>query len=156
MDLIELRRRGDRLCGFMKENPNAGREEIRSAISRHFSAPADFEVAINDLMGQVSDIRDLIDDKLDQLQELCGCAENDVEGAALAIYALNVTHSNHEDDDYQEEANLRMGEHCSLLRVHLDCPDFPVELEFRVEEMLDMIFDGAERMEAECPAFKVA
>jgi len=140
MDLTELRRRCDQLCEFMEANPHAEPEEIRNARSRHFPLKADFEAALNDLT--------------DQLQELCGCADNDIEGAALAICALNVTHPDHDDNEYQEEANHKMAEHCSLLRLYFDpAADFPDELEIRVEEMLNMIFDGAERMEGEFQTF---
>jgi len=77
---------------------------------------------------------------------------NDVEGAALEVAALDLTFSDPDDALYYTAANRIMSEHCPLLRLYFDEPDFPDQLEFKVEEMIGIVFDGAERIGAGIPS----
>jgi hypothetical protein len=78
---------------------------------------------------------------------------NDVEGAALEIAALDSTFPDWEahDDVYLEATARIMDERCPLLRLYHDEPGFPEWLEFNAEEMMTVIFDGAERIGAAVP-----
>jgi hypothetical protein len=139
----------DDLHRFMEANPDCSREEYRKHVncvrSRFSLSRNDFDTLRADHLIRLKDERSLL---ADELMECYGCAENDVEGAAIGILALNLTHPDHDDDEYAEEANRIMDEHCPLLK--LSC-DLPHELQLRADEMMDMIYDAAERMRAEFP-----
>jgi len=82
-------------------------------------------------------------------------SENDIEGAAIGIAAVNLAYPDHDADDYFEARHRVLANRCPFLKVYLDADcDFGRALELQVEKMLDMIEDGAERLEAEFPAFK--
>ena len=135
----------DDLLSFMEANPNYSQEELKKQIScvrsRFSMSSDDFRTALNDEINQVEN----------EIIDLYGCAENDVEGAALAVLALDLTHPDPEDDEYIEEAIRIMDEHCPLLKLSNE-PDFPDWLQLRADEMMEMIYDGAERMRAEFPS----
>jgi hypothetical protein len=77
---------------------------------------------------------------------------NDIEGAITGVAALYRTYPNHESDEYFEVERRVLTQTCLLQRLHCEFySDFPRELEFKVEEMMDIIFDGAERIEAGFP-----
>lgn len=71
-----------------------------------------------------------------------GCAQNDVEGAALAVAALRATHPS------RTQENRIMREYCALLGIVDEYPDCD-ELQQRGDELLAIIDDGAERLLAQ-------
>jgi hypothetical protein len=77
---------------------------------------------------------------------------NDVEGAAIEIAALNLAYPDHDADEYFEARSVVLKQRCLLWKLYSE-PDFPSEseLEFKVEEMLDIIGDGEERIAAGFP-----
>jgi hypothetical protein len=81
-------------------------------------------------------------------EEVCSSG-NDVEGAAIAIAALMLTHPGQDSNEYLEAESRALNQTCLLLRLQGES-DFPSEsdLEFKVEEMLNIIHDGAERLAA--------
>jgi len=92
-----------------------------------------------------------IDEYLSAEDELLS---GDVESAALEVAALELTLSMQRDGDvYHENVAATMSEHCPLLRLYHESPsDFPFCLELKVAEMMNVIFDGAERIGAAIPA----
>jgi hypothetical protein len=77
---------------------------------------------------------------------------NDLEGAAIGIAALDCTYPDHESDEYNEAVEHVLTQTCLLQRLQSEFySDFPRELELKVDEMLDIINDGAERLEAGFP-----
>jgi septal ring factor EnvC (AmiA/AmiB activator) len=141
------------VCDFVKANPNSTQEEIRNQIasirSQHSISEKDFsKAAIQDLIKSLKNEINSLENELEEgYEELYGCAENDVEGAALAIWALNLSHSNHGDDEYIEERVRIEDEYCPLLQLSGE-EELPDRLQRRVDEMLDMICDAVERLEA--------
>jgi len=74
--------------------------------------------------------------------------QNDVQGAALAILALNLTHPE-VDDEYGELAGQALEEHCPLLGA--DWEDLTPEQVVMANAMMDEVLEMADRMEAEFP-----
>jgi len=74
---------------------------------------------------------------------------NDIERAAIEIAAVNRSHPDHDADEYFEARVGVYDQRCLLWRLYWGL-DFPSEseLEFKVEEMLDIIEDGVERIAA--------
>jgi hypothetical protein len=79
-------------------------------------------------------------------------SENDIEGAAIGVAAVNLAYPDHDTDDYFETKHRVLANRCPLLKVYFDAEyDFAPALEFQVVKMLDMIEDGAERLAAGLP-----
>jgi hypothetical protein len=79
---------------------------------------------------------------------------NDIEGAAIGIAAVfHAYPDDHESDEYSEAVNRVLDQTCLLMRLQSE-PNFPGmtgELQSKVDEMMDIIFDGAERIAAGYP-----
>jgi hypothetical protein len=73
--------------------------------------------------------------------------ENDVEGAAIGIAAINLTYPDHDADEYFEACNRILDKFCPLLRLQFE-DGFPPQFESRASEMREIIFDAAERIAA--------
>ena len=73
---------------------------------------------------------------------------DDVEGAARGIVALDLAVPDQESDEYLEATQRILSEHCPVLRWWYDDDDVPEELEEKAEEMMNIIYDGVERMKA--------
>jgi len=104
-------------------------ERIHRVLDRHSMSADELTTAIDDVF-----------------------SENDIEGAAIGIAAVNLAYPDHDADEYFEARYRVLANRCPFLRVYLDgdC-DFAPALQFQVEQMLDMIDDGAERLAAGFP-----
>jgi hypothetical protein len=72
---------------------------------------------------------------------------NDVEGAAIGIGALKLTYPDQDADEYLEACDRILDQCCPLMRLQGE-PEFPDELEYEVDELIDLIIDGADRIAA--------
>jgi hypothetical protein len=138
------------VCDFMEANPNCTQKEIRRQMARirskHAISREDFSNALKDR------INSLKAEQESYYEEIYGCTENDieesdVEGAAIAIWALNLAHPDHDDNEYLDERSRILDQYCPLLKLS-DDEDFPHKWQLKLDEMLNMIFDAAERLEA--------
>jgi hypothetical protein len=77
-------------------------------------------------------------------------SENDVEGAVIGIAAVDLAYPDHDADEYFEARSRVLNKCCPLLRLQREV-NFPSELEHRAEEMMEIVFDGAERLQAGFP-----
>jgi hypothetical protein len=77
-------------------------------------------------------------------------SENDIEGASIGIAAVSLTYPDHDSDEYLDLTSRILNSRCPLLRLQSE-PNFPPELERRAEEMVEIVFDAAERLAAGFP-----
>ena len=73
--------------------------------------------------------------------------ENDVEGAAIGIAAVDLTYPEHGTEEHEQARSRVLDCCCPLLRLQKET-EFSEALEERAEELMDVIFDAAERIAA--------
>jgi hypothetical protein len=79
-------------------------------------------------------------------------SDNDIEGAAIGVAAIGLTYPDHDSDEYLDASVRVMNLRCPLLRLESEFI-LPAAWQARAEEMMDMIHDGAERIQ---PGFALA
>jgi hypothetical protein len=103
---------------------------------------------------RVADVLDRYSMTLEELEAATDevlVSGNDIEGAAIGIAAVNLAYPDHDSSEYFKARVRILNQTCLLWRLQ-DEPEFPVELEHKMVEMLDIIDDGAERIAgAGCP-----
>ncbi len=122
------------LFGFMRANPSYSREELENYLDRMMARNG---LSMDDLQAAIAERG----------------AENDVEGAALAIVAVNLTHpeqDDEQDDEYHATVSQILNDYCPLLKLanDHDCPD---DLRLIADELEEIVLDGADRMMREFP-----
>jgi hypothetical protein len=73
-------------------------------------------------------------------------SDNDVEGAAIGVAAVGLTYPDHDSDEYLDACVRVMDLRCPLLR--FDSLSLPLAWLLEQDEMIGMIHDGAERLQA--------
>jgi hypothetical protein len=107
--------------------PGGMRERVEEAIARHSMTAEQLGTACEEV--------------------LLALGENDVEGAAIGVAALNLTYPDHDADEYLEARSRIMNLRCPLLRMESQFR-LPDAWQLQAEEMIDIIHDGAERIQA--------
>ena|SRR5215469_1981891 len=125
-----------------KEFNRALNQKMRRAQARLAKCEAEMAKAVAECEAERAALVDEIDQLVDKMIEEEGCAENDVEGAALAVAALRATHPS------RTRENRIMRECCPLLGMVDAYPDLD-ELQQRGDELLAIIDDGAKRLLAQ-------
>jgi hypothetical protein len=109
----------------------------------------DSDRGLRETVAEVLDRFSMTPEELVAAEEEVLHSGNDIEGAITGIAALYRTYPDRESE--YTEAEIRVQDQtCLLLRLQSE-PDFPVELECKMLEMLDVIYDGAERLAAGFP-----
>jgi len=76
-------------------------------------------------------------------------SDNDVEGAAIGIAAIGLTYPDHDSDEYFDACIRIMNLRCPLLRLETESgSSLAGGWQAMAEEMMGMIYDGAERIAA--------
>ena len=74
-------------------------------------------------------------------------SDNDIEGAAIGVAAVGLAYPNHDSDEYFAACDRVMNLRCPLLKLDIEFI-LPSDWQAEVEEMINMIHDGAERIQA--------
>jgi len=74
-------------------------------------------------------------------------SNNDIEGAAIGVAAMGLTYSDHDAEEYFDASVRVMRLRCPLLKLESEFI-LPSGWQTDAEEMMDMIYDGAERIQA--------
>jgi hypothetical protein len=114
-------------------------EHLDDVLARnysHMTTLEDYNLAGQDLLAAVDEVlRD----------------GNDIEGAAIGIAAVDQTYPDSDADEYFEARDRVLSQRCLLWRLYGEPGFSESDLEYKVEEMLAIIQDGAERIAAGFP-----
>jgi hypothetical protein len=102
-------------------------QRAEAAMSRHSMTREQFATAAEEVLSAHSD--------------------NDIEGAAIGVAAVGLTYPDHDAEEYFDACVRVMNLRCPLLKLESEFI-LPSGWQAKAEEMMDMIFDGAERIQA--------
>jgi hypothetical protein len=102
-------------------------QRVEAAMALHSITAEQFATAVDEVLSTHSD--------------------NDIEGAAMGVAAVGLTYPDHDAEEYLDACVRVMNLRCPLLKLESEFI-LPPGWQAKAEEMMDMIFDGAERIRA--------
>jgi hypothetical protein len=102
-------------------------QRVEAAMALHSITAEQFATAVDEVLSAHSD--------------------NDIEGAAMGVAAVGLTYPDHDAEEYLDACVRVMNLRCPLLKLESEFI-LPPGWQAKAEEMMDMIFDGAERIRA--------